>query len=722
MATINGTNENDVLNGTNEDDTITGNGLDDTINGGDGNDTIFGDFGPGGGTTTGGFDATPLSLQFANAQNESADGTSVEYRNVAVLDDGTPVLAKLTLLSKSDDDLQVDLTGRAGGEILLNNNRDGSQRGETAELRLEFFNQDTGEPIALNTVGTFGDLDRANNGTERVEISKQFISGFGTSDDTDLFVQDGTGSVSAFGGRNTNARDQDAWFSTQIEGQQFIEFTVTSRGGPTGYTLNGSVIEDVVITPTEPGDDIIDGGNGDDTIFGQEGNDTIQGGDGSDTLDGGIGDDTIQGGNGQDVIDGGDGNDTISGGEGDDQITAGSGDDVVAGDNGQDVIDGGAGDDVLQGGGGDDQLTGGEGSDDLRGSQGQDELRGGEGDDRVSGGEGDDRLFGDAGDDHILGDAGNDTIEGGAGVDNINGGDGNDRIDGGTGDDIIVGGLGQDQMSGGDDRDTFIVSSGDEGNGDRVDGGTDGDDFDTLDLTGAGPLRFVNITDDADGDSQSGRVEFLDANGNVTGRLEFTEIEQIIPCFTTGTMIATPRGEVPIEALREGDRVITRDNGMQEIRWIGRKEVGRTALRAAPHLRPVLVRAGSLGHGLPERDLLLSPNHRVLLMNERVDMLFDEREVLSSAKHLCTREGVDVVDASGVVYWHILFDSHEVILSNGAWTESFQPGDYALKGIGHAQRREIFELFPDLSDRAGQAAFGAARLTLKAHEAALLKD
>lgn len=686
MADINGTENNDVLNGTNFDDTITGNGRDDTINGGNGNDTIFGDFGPGGGTGGDALDATPLQLQFANATNESRDGTQVDYLNVATLDDGTPIFARLTVLSKSDNNLRVDLTGVPGGEILINRNGNGNMRDETVEIRMEFFNQETGEPVTINTIGTFGDLDDARNGTENVTISKQFVSGFGTSADTDLDVQDGGSFISASGGEDTNFRDQDAWFSTQIEGQQFIEFTLTSRGGPTGYTMNGSLIEDVVIVPTEPGDDVIDGGNGDDTIFGEQGNDTIQGGEGNDTIDGGEGNDTIDGGNGQDVINGGAGDDMIDGGQGDDQILGGTGNDVVDGSAGQDVIDGGEGDDALRGGGGDDRITGGEGADDLRGGQGQDQLEGGIGDDRLSGGEGDDRLFGD------------------------------------DGDDVIVGGLGQDQMQGGDDRDTFIVASGDEGNGDRIDGGTEGDDLDTLDLSGAGPLRFVNVTDDADGDSQSGRVEFLDTNGNITGRLEFSEIEQIIPCFTSGTLIATPKGEIPVEALRIGDKVITRDNGMQEIRWIGKKDVGEQALEQASHLRPVLVRAGSLGHGLPERDLLLSPNHRVLLMNEQVGMLFDDREVLSSAKHLCGSDGVDVVKASGVTYWHILFDNHEVILSNGAWTESFQPGDYALKGVGRAQRREIFELFPDLSDPLGQAAYGSARMTLKAHEAVLLDD
>jgi hypothetical protein len=71
-------------------------------------------------------------------------------------------------------------------------------------------------------------------------------------------------------------------------------------------------------------------------------------------------------------------------------------------------------------------------------------------------------------------------------------------------------------------------------------------------------------------------------------------------------------------------------------------------------------------------------------------------------------------------YIHFMFDRHEVVLSNGAWTESFQPGDYSLKGLGNAQRNEILELFPELKTTEGLEGFQAARKSLKKHEARLL--
>jgi len=71
-------------------------------------------------------------------------------------------------------------------------------------------------------------------------------------------------------------------------------------------------------------------------------------------------------------------------------------------------------------------------------------------------------------------------------------------------------------------------------------------------------------------------------------------------------------------------------------------------------------------------------------------------------------------------YIHFMFDQHEVVLSNGAWTESFQPGDHSLKGIGNSQRQEIFELFPELETDSGRQDYTSARRTLRKHEAELL--
>jgi len=291
-----------------------------------------------------------------------------------------------------------------------------------------------------------------------------------------------------------------------------------------------------------------------------------------------------------------------------------------------------------------------------------------------------------------------------------------DIVNAGAGDDTIIGGAGADTMSGGDDRDTFIGGN----PGDVVDGGEGGDDCDTLDLTGAAPSGgSLNVVFD-NANHENGVVEFFDENGQSTGSMEFFNIENVVPCFTPGTMIATPKGERRVEELQVGDRVITRDNGIQEIRWLGAKPMDYKALSANAHLKPILIQAGAMGNGLPERDILVSPNHRVLVANDRTALYFEEREVLVAAKHLVDHRGVHRVDTLGTTYIHFMFDHHEVVLSNGSWTESFQPGDYTLNGIGNSQRNEIMELFPELDTAAGLEDYTAARRTLKRHEARLL--
>ncbi|CUI79270.1 hypothetical protein TA5114_02658 [Cognatishimia activa] len=192
-------------------------------------------------------------------------------------------------------------------------------------------------------------------------------------------------------------------------------------------------------------------------------------------------------------------------------------------------------------------------------------------------------------------------------------------------------------------------------------------------------------------------------------------------CFAQDSQIATVSGERTVQTLLEGDRVITRDNGLQEIAWIGHKTLDSAALTAAPHLQPILIKAGSLGHNQPERDLMVSPNHRMLIANDANALLFDERETLVAAKHLVGKTGVERAAVSSVSYYHILFENHEVVLGNGAWSESFQPGDYSVTTLTEEQRKEIFTLFPELEIEGALKEFAAARRSLDKKEASLVR-
>lgn len=170
-----------------------------------------------------------------------------------------------------------------------------------------------------------------------------------------------------------------------------------------------------------------------------------------------------------------------------------------------------------------------------------------------------------------------------------------------------------------------------------------------------------------------------------------------IPCFTAGTMILTDKGEVAVETLRTGDLVMTRDNGLQPVRWIGRRSVGVVAQIVNPNLRPVRIRAGALGYNIPHSDLSVSPQHRILVRSPLVEGMLGEAEALVATKQLLQVEGIASIETPAeVTYVHMLFDTHEVVTANGAETESLLPGPEALKSVGAEAVEEIFALFPDL--------------------------
>ena len=171
-----------------------------------------------------------------------------------------------------------------------------------------------------------------------------------------------------------------------------------------------------------------------------------------------------------------------------------------------------------------------------------------------------------------------------------------------------------------------------------------------------------------------------------------------IPCFTTGVRLATSKGQRPVEKLAVGDLVLTADNGLQPVRWIGTRTLDAVDLAASPSLRPIRIRKGALGDRLPKRDLLVSPQHRMMVRSAVAQALFGTDEVLVAAKHLLSLDGVELAeDVTEVTYVHVLFDRHEVVYAEGAQSESLYTGEQALRAVGDSARAEIFALFPELA-------------------------
>lgn len=216
-------------------------------------------------------------------------------------------------------------------------------------------------------------------------------------------------------------------------------------------------------------------------------------------------------------------------------------------------------------------------------------------------------------------------------------------------------------------------------------------------------------------------VSFLRAPGTVrTGQVGIGNLTFDVVCFTPGTMILTDKGSIPVELLRIGMSVMTRDNGMQKIRWIGRKHVPSDALDLRPNLRPVLIKRGAFGPDVPSRDMRVSQQHRMLMTGYLAELSFGERELLAPAKALTENESVSVDDAQqGVEYLHLMFDAHEVICADGAWTESFHPGSFGVSALDCEACEELFELFPEL--RSDISSYGkSARRLLSVKEARTL--
>ncbi|KEO59048.1 Hint domain-containing protein [Thioclava indica] len=549
---------------------------------------------------------------------------------------------------------------------------------------------------------------------------------------------------------NTNLaadRFQTGWDDGYIDGTSGNDLIDSSYVEPIADGSDKVDNNDAGLAGSSGDDDYIRAGAGNDTVLAGLGNDTVMAGTGNDSVDGGAGNDSISGEDGNDTLIGGAGNDTLDGGPGDDSLDGGTGDDSLMGGAGLDTLHGGAGSDVLSGGAGMDYAdytdsgagvnidlgagtaSGGDaagdtlsGVDGLYGSAYGDTLVGYDGSSNdptdgytnvFYGNAGDDYLDGAGGDDSLYGGADDDTVLGGDGNDLVDGGSGNDSLDGGAGDDTLTGGGGADTLSGGDDQDLFVNLT----DGDVIDGGEGGNDADTLDLSDWGK-DLTNITFDP-ANPENGSVEFLDTSGNVIGTMTFSNIERVIPCFTPGTRIATHNGERLVEELVVGDRVLTRDNGYQEIRWIGTRHLTANELRETPAFYPVAIAPGALGPDMPLRAMKVSPQHRLLLNGPRAELLCGEPEALAAARHLDGLPGIAIDDsAQEVTYIHLMFDQHEIVFSDGLWSESFQPGVATLRDMEIGVRDELLALFPELAT--GLHAYPAARPSLKRHEARLM--
>ncbi|MGJ8582946.1 MAG: Hint domain-containing protein [Marinosulfonomonas sp.] len=234
----------------------------------------------------------------------------------------------------------------------------------------------------------------------------------------------------------------------------------------------------------------------------------------------------------------------------------------------------------------------------------------------------------------------------------------------------------------------------------------------TVSITGttfylaSGPAVFTPT----DGTVLSNSATFVSSTYVTTGgSLDVGELGP--PCFTAGTMILTDRGEIAVEELRVGDRVKTLDHGFQAIRWIGKSDTD-----ASGDFAPIVFKPGALGN---DREMRVSPQHRVLVQGWQAELFFGQSEILVPAKHLVDDDLICREPGDRVAYYHVMFDQHEVVFSDGIATESFFPGDQILLQ-DRAVRAELVALFPELETANCPGFETTARSTVKRGEAMVL--
>ncbi|MFC0200312.1 Hint domain-containing protein [Paracoccus rhizosphaerae] len=169
-------------------------------------------------------------------------------------------------------------------------------------------------------------------------------------------------------------------------------------------------------------------------------------------------------------------------------------------------------------------------------------------------------------------------------------------------------------------------------------------------------------------------------------------------CFGHGTMIRTTIGLCPVEDLRVGDLVMTLDRGPRPVLWIGSRLADPLHLDLRPQDRPIGIAAGALGDGQPCRRLVVSPQHRLLIRSAIAGRMFGCPEVLVAARHLVGQPAIFVAPVTAIRYWHVLLEHHDLIDTEGAWSESLYPGPVALSAYPEGQRQQIRAALPAVAE------------------------
>lgn len=205
----------------------------------------------------------------------------------------------------------------------------------------------------------------------------------------------------------------------------------------------------------------------------------------------------------------------------------------------------------------------------------------------------------------------------------------------------------------------------------------------------AGPANGLTTTEI--GTATSGdSLESTDGGSSYS--VQSSPSEGTIPCYAPGTLIDTPEGPRAVESLRPGDLVDTVDHGPQVVRFV---RSGDHSLEDAEiDDKPVLIKSDALGAGRPAHDLIVSPQHRILVGGGGQLTQYFESEAFAPAKALSGLPGIRHMTGKSQVTWvHFACDRHEVIIANGCFSESLLLGSMVVNGMTPSERDTVTDVY-----------------------------
>ncbi|WP_461427196.1 Hint domain-containing protein [Gymnodinialimonas sp.] len=220
----------------------------------------------------------------------------------------------------------------------------------------------------------------------------------------------------------------------------------------------------------------------------------------------------------------------------------------------------------------------------------------------------------------------------------------------------------------------------------------------TISVPGVGDVTYVGTTIYI----SDGSIIFTPTDGQVLSEGEFVSSTYVLtqgplltnqlgpPCFLPGTLISTPVGSRKIEDLRVGDLVCTPGGGAKPIAFVRHRRVSTLHLRNNPRHAPIRIPRGAFSHTSKNGDLLVSPQHRMLIRSKIVQRMYGTQEILAPAAQLIGFKGIHRVEAKNPFsYTHLLLSEHSIIEANGIRTESLFLGRSALADLSRSEMRSI---------------------------------